>query len=80
MKIKLGASKIVKPHYKEVSSLAEASEVLSAFITRHDCVAGCGSQDFAIFLGGEVYEGKKQIAKVSYNGRIWDLEGKEIVL
>lgn len=28
--------------------------------------------------GGQIYKGKKQIARVGYNGRIWDLNDREI--
>lgn len=31
------------------------------------------------WTGGQVYKGKKQIARISYNGRIWDLNDKEII-
>ena len=42
-----------------------------------DGLALYGSSDF---LGGEVYDSAtdKLIAKVSYNGRVWDAEGNEI--
>ena len=30
--------------------------------------------------GGQIYDGNKQIALVSYNGRVWDMGGLEIDL
>jgi hypothetical protein len=57
----------------EVGSLSEASTEVRSFIEMNDL----GSSDF---IGGEVYDSytNKLIAKVSYNGRIWDTTGREI--
>ena len=57
----------------EVESFTAASVAVRKFIELNDY----GSSDF---LGGEVYDSStdKLIAKVSYNGRIWDSEGNEI--
>ena len=57
----------------EVESLAAASAAVRQFIELNDF----GSSDF---VGGEVYDfsTNKLIAKVSYNGRIWDAQGAEI--
>jgi hypothetical protein len=57
----------------EVGSLSEASTEVRRFIEMNDL----GSSDF---IGGEVYDSctNKLIAKVSYNGRIWDTTGREI--
>jgi hypothetical protein len=57
----------------EVESLSAASVAVRKFIELNDF----GSSDFS---GGEVYDSStnKLIAKVSYNGRIWDAQGVEI--
>jgi hypothetical protein len=63
---------------KEVESLAEASAALVAWVTRN----GLGSGNLAGDCGDVVGNGKK-IARVSYNGRVWepgDWPTKEIVL
>ena len=61
-----------------VSSFEEASEVVQAFIHENDLGSGNWS-------GGAIFEGKKQIAFVSYNGRVWEgtewtSKAKEITL
>jgi hypothetical protein len=55
-----------------VESLAEASGVCLGYIDRNDL-------GFGNWTGGQVSDGKKQVAIVSYNGRIWDMDGKEII-
>ena len=55
----------IKAHWIEISSLKQASEVCSKFIEDHDLGGGN-------FTGGEVREGEKIIARVSYNGRVWE--------
>ena len=57
----------------EVESLSAASVAVRKFIELNDF----GSSDFS---GGEVYDSStnKLVAKVSYNGRIWDAQGFEI--
>jgi len=52
----------------EVNSFKEASDVCKKFIDDNDLGSGNWS-------GGAVYEDKKQVAYVSYNGRVW--QGKE---
>ena len=58
----------------EVESLPAASAAVRQFIELNDF----GSSDF---LGGEIYDSStnKLIAKVSYNGRIWNPQGIEIL-
>lgn len=65
-----------------VGSLAEASKRVRQFIDAFNLGAGCSATAPA-FTGGAVfaYEGPdagKQVARVSYNGRVWDMAGKEI--
>jgi len=57
----------------EARSLAEASSAVRSFISANDL----GSSDFT---GGDVYDLKTNllIARISYNGRIWDIKGCEI--
>ena len=57
----------------EVESLSAASVAVRKFIELNDL----GSSDFG---GGEVYDSSTNmlIAKVSYNGRIWNSQGVEI--
>lgn len=50
---------------KEVSSLEEASKVCREYIAEHELGGGNWS-------GGFVFDGKEQIAYISYNGRIWE--------
>jgi len=54
-----------------VATLEEASERCEAYIAEWNLGGGNWS-------GGQVYDGKKQIARISYNGRIWDMNDKEI--
>ena len=58
----------------EVESLPAASAAVRQFIELNDF----GSSDF---MGGEVYDSStnRLIAKISYNGRIWDAQGAEIL-
>jgi hypothetical protein len=56
----------------EVKDFAEASRVCRQYIEENDLGGGN-------WTGGQVCEGAKQIARISYNGRIWDMEGKEII-
>lgn len=51
----------------KVKNLKEAKEACLKFIEDNDL----GSGNWA---GGRVYEGKNLIARVSYNGRVWDGE------
>lgn len=56
-----------------VNSLAEASAAVREYIDKK--LLGSST-----FTGGAVLDGKthKQVARISYNGRIWDLDGNEI--
>lgn len=54
-----------------VATLEEASKKCLAYIAYWDLGGGNWS-------GGQVYDSKKQIARISYNGRIWDMDDKEI--
>ena len=57
----------------DVNSFAEASKACRQFINDNDLGGGN-------WAGGKIYEGSKLIAKVSYNGRVWDPDsGEEIV-
>lgn len=63
---------------KVVSSLREASDALMAWVRRNRLGGGNLARDC-----GLVRDGKKVLARVSYNGRVWEPgEGstKEIVL
>jgi hypothetical protein len=48
----------------EIADFAEASKV---FCERRE-ESGLGFRDF---VDGFVYEGKKKVARISYNGRVW---------
>lgn len=70
MIVTLATNRIKKPAY--VNSLQEASNLCSKFIE-------AGELTSEQWQGGEVFTDEgKQIANISYNGRIWDLNGKEI--
>lgn len=58
----------------EVQSLAEASQKLQAY-SDELCM---GSSDMGRNFG-QVSKDGKPYAVISYNGRIWDLDGNEIV-
>lgn len=55
----------------QVETLQEASRLCREYIDRNDL--GSGN-----WTGGNVYKGRKKVAYVSYNGRIWALDGSEI--
>lgn len=55
----------------QVETMQDASELCRSYIERN----GLGSGNWT---GGNVYEGKKQVARVSYNGRVWAMDGSEI--
>lgn len=59
---------------KQVSSLQEASKVCREYIEKHDL----GGSNWS---GGKVFDKTgKQIAYISYNGRVWSPDGiKELV-
>ena len=54
-------------HTIEVRSLDEASQVCKKFIDKNELGGGSWS-------GGQVFDGNRQIANISYNGRIWPVE------
>jgi len=54
---------------QDPNALKEASQKVREYIEEYELKAGnC--------IGGYVFEGTKQIASISYNGRIWE-EGSE---
>jgi hypothetical protein len=73
MRVFLSKSKSVS-----VASFAEASAAVRKHIDDNDLGAGCGSG--LAFTGGKVVsELGGQLGRVSYNGRVWDTDGKEIL-
>lgn len=56
----------------EVEDFKAASRAVRKYIEENDLGAGCSEESYA-FAGGEVYsDDMKVIAKVSYNGRVWE--------
>lgn len=55
----------IPAQFVEVKDLKEASRICSSFIEENDLGAGN-------WTGGDVYEGENIIARVSYNGRVWE--------
>jgi len=53
------------------ATMQEAASLCRAFIERNSLGGGN-------WTGGKVYQGKKQVARVSYNGRVWAMDGSEI--
>lgn len=51
----------------EVNSWQEASAACEAYIAQYQLGGGN-------WTGGQICEDGRQIARVSYNGRVWDLE------
>lgn len=58
-----------------VGSFAEASKAVRADIEAR----GIGSNEWSWDRAGVISVGKRPVAKVSYNGRVWDQDGKEVV-
>jgi hypothetical protein len=54
-----------------VESIKEASVEAQDYIERNELGGGN-------WTGGQVFSGAEQIARISYNGRAWDMSGKEI--
>jgi hypothetical protein len=54
----------IKPKMQSVDSFEEASRVVNRFISENDLGAGN-------WTGGAIYKDGKQVAYVSYNGRVW---------
>lgn len=79
MEVKLSKSGSKKSLLINVSSWDVASIAVQIYIQDHNLGSGC-SDDSEAFTGGEVYENGKKIGRISYNGRAWDLDGKEIAL
>lgn len=63
MKVSLGRNQ-----YVEVSSFMEASEIVTADIDKK----GQGSREWYDCSAGRIFLNDKQIAYVSYNGRVWE--------
>jgi hypothetical protein len=62
-----------------VATYAEASKAVRDYIDANDLGAGCGSH-LEAFTGGKIEsELGGVLGRVSYNGRVWDLDGREIV-
>jgi hypothetical protein len=61
-----------KRHVLAVESFTDASAQYRKIVRDND--AGMDDIDF-----GAVYACGKKIATISYNGRIWGLDGKEII-
>ena len=57
-----------------VATFADASSIVREFIEHH----GLGSRDFG---GASIhrYSDGNLVARVTYNGRVWDLDGKPVV-
>ncbi len=69
---------LTKTKSVSVASYAEASAAVRQYIEENDLGAGCGSGP--AFTGGKIEsELGGNLARVSYNGRVWDLDGKEIL-
>lgn len=62
------------PHFVEVDDFSEASKVCRTYIVDNDLGGGN-------WTGGKVLgDHDLEIAYVSYNGRVWDMNNKEIEL
>jgi hypothetical protein len=59
----------------EITSLKEARKVYRDWIIKN----GLGGGNLTM-KSGQVTENDKVIARVSFNGRVWDNEGKEIII
>lgn len=68
-----GAKPTVRAQWICVDSIAAASAACADFISAHEL--GSGNWN-----GGQIRnESNKQIARVSYNGRVWDMNDIELV-
>lgn len=61
-------------HRAQVATLREASQRVRDFIDSH----GLGASDWCGTGAGMITENGKVIARVSYNGRVWSADGKDI--
>jgi hypothetical protein len=69
---------LTKTKAVSVSSFKEASAAVRKHIDDNDLGAGCGSS-LAVFTGGKVVsEIGTVLGRISYNGRVWDTDGREI--
>lgn len=65
--------------WAEVNSFHEASKLVREYIEHYDLGSSC-------FTGGDILTGSllsgkhEKIGRVSYNGRVWDLDGNEILV
>jgi len=69
-------SEMTRPNnvkHERVTTFAQASKICRKFIEKYDLGGGN-------WIDGEIYRNKKKVATVSYNGRVWDLNEKEIVI
>lgn len=57
----------------KVNSFKDASIAITNYINKK--LLGAST-----FSGGQIIENGKQIARVSYNGRVWDMKDNEIKL
>ena len=60
-----------KKRFVTVGSMTDAVKVCMDYISHN----GLGGGNWS---GGKIFVGGKQVAKVSYNGRLWDMQDKEI--
>jgi len=61
----------IKPKKVKINSLQEASTIVRKFINDNDLGGGN-------FTGGNIYSDNKIVGRVSYNGRIWDVNNNEM--
>lgn len=54
-----------------VPDLAAASRICREYIEHNELGGGN-------WTGGQVFRGAEQIARISYNGRVWDMGGNEV--
>lgn len=77
MQVHLKANRRCYPNEKlEITSFQEASKAVRTYITEYELGSGCGHFDF--FTGGNIIEKGKTIARVSYNGLIWNLNNVKL--
>lgn len=63
-----------KNQIAQAGSLKEASEIVRAYIESK----GLGNSQWSNQETGKVFANGEEVARISYNGRIWDLAGVEI--
>ena len=57
----------------QIATLEGASQICLKYIASWNLGGGNWS-------GGQIYNGDIMVAQVSYNGRVWDLDDKEILI